>query len=203
MHIKQIYKNKPVILIATGPSLTEEVVEIIRKYKDKYIIFGCNDSYRLIDFLDVFYACDVRWWNKWGDSFREKYPNLPAYTQSEEHKHSHNLTVVTGKHRSKLSTNPKEIHWGSNSGFQILNLALLFGCSKFILVGYNMQLVDGKSHFFGDHEFPLRSRSPYNKFIAAFQTVQEEVKPYIVNCTPNSALKNFRTNDLEDELRCE
>lgn len=203
MNIKQRFKNKPAILIATGPSLTEEVVEVIRKYKDDYVIFGCNDTYRLVDFLDIHYACDKKWWDHHGHKFREKFPELESWTQSKESAQKYGLNLVEGEHRPRLSTDPTKIHWGSNSGFQQLNLAFLMGCSKFILVGYNMRR-DGKnkSHFFGDHPGNLKSSSPYPKFIEAFNLIQKEIKPFIVNCTPESALGMFRKNDLEAEL-CE
>ena len=200
--IQQEYRNKPAILIATGPSLTEGVVETIRKYKNDYIIFGCNDSYALVDFLDVHYACDLRWWDHHHEIVEDLRPGLRKITQDEAAAKKYNLELIKGKYQPKLSVDPNHIHYGSNSGYQLLNLAFLMGCNKFILVGYNMQKVANKAHFFGDHPKPMKSNSPYTKFVSAFETIQKEIKPFIVNCTPNSALKNFRYNDLEDELRC-
>lgn len=200
--IQQEYRNKPAILIATGPSLNEEVVETIREYKNDYIIFGCNDSYVLVDFLDVHYACDLRWWNHHYEIVEELRPGLRKITQDEAAAEMYNLELIKGKYKPKLSVDSTHIHYGSNSGYQLLNLAFLMGCNKFILVGYNMQKVANKAHFFGDHPQPMKSNSPYTKFVSAFETIQKEIKPFIVNCTPNSALKNFRYNDLEDELRC-
>ena len=83
MKIPLQYRNKPAILVTTGPSLTEAVVETIRPYKNDFIIFGCNDSYRLVDYLDLHYACDKAWWDLHAKPFREKYPDLEAYTQAE------------------------------------------------------------------------------------------------------------------------
>lgn len=202
--IKQKFKNKPAILIATGPSLTEEVVSVIEKYKDHYVIFGCNDAYKIVDFLDIHYACDKRWWDHNGKDFREKYPNLESWTQDKASAQKYSLNVIDGVFRPKLSASSNIIHWGSNSGFQQLNIAFLMGCSKFILVGYNMKKSrDGKSHFFGDHPSAMRSNSPYPTFVEAFNSIQKEIKPFIVNCTPDSALRMFRYNDLEEELKCE
>lgn len=201
MNIQQIFKNKPAILLASGPSLDDNTIKIIEKYKDEYIIFGCNDTYTLCDFIDVFYACDGKWWKVHATSFFEKYKNLQhVYTQDADTATRYKINLVKGKHSNGISTNPQEIHWGSNSGFQQLNLALLMGCSKFILVGYNMQSVAGKTHFFTDRDSSLMRNSPYPTFQKAFKHIQKELKPYIVNCTPNSALSMFRQADLEEEL---
>ena len=201
--ITQRFKNKPAILIATGPSLNEEVVEVIRKYKDDFVIFGCNDSYKIVDFLDIHYACDLKWWDYHAREVKELRPDLECWTGSETAAKKYGLTYIEGKYVSRLSIDPSIIHWGSNSGYQQLNIAFLMGCSKFILVGYNMKKDSkGKSHFFGDHPKKIRSNSPYPTFVASFNTIQKEIKPYIVNCTPDSALTMFRQNDLEEELKC-
>ena len=200
--IQQEFKNKPAILIATGPSLTEEVVETVRKYKKDYVIFGCNNAYEVVDFLDIHYACDKKWWDVHNRPLKKEFPNLRTYTQDEAAAKVYNLSHVAGQYKAGLSTDSSKIHFGSNSGYQLLNLAFLFGCNKFILVGYNMQKVSGKAHFFGDHPPDLKSNSPYTKFVQAFNNIQAELKPLIVNCTPDSALTMFRFNQLEDELQC-
>jgi hypothetical protein len=199
--INQKFRNKKAILIATGPSLTEEVVDIIRKYKNDFVIFGCNDSYRIVDFLDIHYACDTAWWNIHAEPFREKYPFLETWTQSKEHKNTEfNLNVIKGGSLPGLSLKSDFIHWGSNSGYQLLNIAFLMGCCRFILVGYNMQQVNGQRHYFGEHPESMKRNSPYPAFVKAFSTIQPEIKELIINCTPDSALTIFPYQNLEEVL---
>lgn len=200
--IQQKFKNKKAILIASGPSLTEEVIESIRPYKDNFIIFGCNDVYKVVDYLDVHYACDTKWWNVWGEDFKKRRPNLESWTQCKPSAEKYNLNYTLGKHQNKLSIDSKYIHYGSNSGFQQLNLAFLMGCCRFILVGYNMQAVKNQSHYFGDHPKELDKKSPYPKFVDAFLTIQPQIKNLIINCTPDSALTMFEQKPLE-EILCE
>lgn len=188
--------------MASGPSLTEEVIETIRPHKDRFIIFGCNDVYKVVDYLDVHYACDTRWWDMWGEDFKEKRPALESWTQCKTSSEKYNINYIAGRHDKRLSTDPSIIHYGSNSGFQQLNLAFLMGCSIFILVGYNMKAVQGKSHYFGDHPTDLKRNSPYPRFVSAFNTIQSEIKDLIINCTPDSALTNFKQKQLE-EILCE
>jgi len=195
------FRNRPCILIATGPSLTETVVETLRKYKDNFLIMGCNDAYKIVDFLDIHYACDDKWWEHNGIEFREKFPSLESWSQCrQELCDKYSLNRLVGEHKDNLSHDSKKIHFGSNSGFQLLNLAWLFGCSKFYLVGYNMQMSQGKRHFFGDHPKGLNNNSPYPRFVQSFDRIDSRIKPLIINCTPDSALKMFRYVDLETAL---
>lgn len=194
--IPRKYEGKPIVLCATGPSLPD-AVETLREFKDKIIVFGINDAYKIIDFLDEHYACDTRWWNINGEDFRAKYPELSSWSQCAESAKKFNLQHIPGKHLKGLSTSPGLIHFGKNSGYQALNIAYLMGGSKFILTGYNMQVVK-KSHFFGEHPPGLNKKSPYPDFVRQFSTIQLDIGRMIVNCTPNSALKIFDQADLRE-----
>jgi len=194
------YRNKKFVLCATGPSLTEEVVETIRKYKDDHVIFGINDSYRIIDFLDEHYACDEKWWKAWGADFREKYPHLSAWAYGDNAS-EYGVKVIKGFYNGGLSLRQDKIHYGSNSGYQALNIAFLMGGRKFILVGYNMQRIKNKTHFFGEHMHGMANNSPYNMIVQNYNTIQGPLTDLVGNCTENSALKCFRKGNLEEELQ--
>ena len=123
------------------------------------------------------------------------------WTQDGATAQSLGINFIKGRYSNKvLSQDPALIHFGSNSGFQLLNIAMLMGIRKAILVGYNMQKVDTVSHFFGDHPGKLNKNSPYDKFRDAFKQIKDNQKEMIVNCTPDSALKSFRKADLLEEL---
>lgn len=47
-----------------------------------------------------------------------------------------------------------EIGWGSNGGFQAINLAVQFGATRIILVGFDMS-IDKGVHWHGKHPSPL------------------------------------------------
>lgn len=207
MKLRRRFEGYPCILIATGPSLNKKDVDLIEKYKDYFMIIGCNDSYKVVDFLDIHYAADYRWWFHHAKPFREKYPDLEAWTRGSGYLHNQQYNIKAARVLSSgagLSEDPTLLHSGHNSGFAQLNFAYLSGCNKFILVGYNMQPVDKKEHFFGSHPDGVRKRRPsnYDKFIEAFNNVQKEFWPNIINCTKNSAL-SYQYRDLEETLECE
>ena len=197
--IPQLYKGVHAIVACPGPSLTLEVVEQLRAVKDRYLIVGVGDTYKLIDFMDEHYACDGRWWKVHGKSVNKLCPNVNLWSHDVEGI-EFGARKVNGVHRPGFSTDPDIIHFGSNSGFQALNLCYLWGVSKMILVGYNMQRVGTKTHFFTGRDPSLRIESPYKNFVKQYDLIQQNIKNRIVNCTPNSALTCFRKNDLEVEL---
>lgn len=190
------------IVAATGPSLTQDVATACRGYN----VIAVNDAYKLLPFAPVMYACDATWWTvhngcpgfsgeKWsshGDKSNKKDAEAKRY----------GLKLIAGKKANGFSLDPSVIHYGNNSGFQACNLAILFGATKLVLVGFDMRQKDGKQHFFGSHKAPLRRSSSYSLFIDAFKTAAKTMPAgvEIINATPGSALKCFPQMSLEDAL---
>jgi len=199
MIIPPYYKGAHAIVAAPGPSLTEEVVEQLRAVKDRYAIIGVGDAYRRIDFLDELYACDAKWWKVHGPRIHELKPTFRSWCYDEEGI-KWGAIKVEGRTGAGFSTDNSKIHFGSNSGYQTLNLCYHWGFSKILLVGFNMRQVGGKTHFFEGRDASLSTLSPYNKFVQAFNSIQKDIAAKIVNCTPDSALTVFDKSDLEKEL---
>jgi hypothetical protein len=90
---------------------------------------------------------------------------------------------------------------GQCSGFAAISYALHSGFKRLALVGFDMRIVDGRRHFFGDHEHGLRNTDP-QQFCAYFERAAELLPDdvTITNCTPNSALRCFPFANLEDCL---
>jgi hypothetical protein len=190
-----------VIVAATGPSLSSEVADALRNR----IVLAVNDAYRLIPWAEVLYACDEAWWNvhngcpdfkgeKWsshgGTEFNDKLACAERF----------GLNLVSGDHHDTFSTDPAKIHYGSNSGFQGINLAILFGAKRIILVGFDMR-VNGKRHFFGNHPAGLSNSTDYTSWVPQFANAAKRLTGVeIVNATPGSALTCFKMMGLDDAL---
>jgi len=156
---------------------------------------------------DALYGCDARWWNthkgcsdflgvKWsthehkGKGSNEKTAEADAY----------DLKLVEGCAGAGFSTNPSLIHYGDNSGYQALNLAVLLGSPYIVLVGFDMRHVAGKSHFFGDHPQGLHQRPEYESFALKFNKAPAPDGVTIVNATPGSALRCYPMITLEKAI---
>lgn len=196
------YAGRHAVVFATGPSLTEEVVELIRPYHEDgtVVTFGCNDAFRIVPYLDVSYACDPPWMNYavtnngWLDHPCEK------WTCDRQMAPMFGLNWINGKSGPGLSENQQVINYGGNSGYQVLNLAWLYGCVTFLLVGYNMGKPHGKTHFFGDHPSPMSRGTSFPTFIQAFQTIRGQQAQQIFNCTKESSLPCFQHSNLKEML---
>jgi hypothetical protein len=202
--------NCPVIVAATGPSLTAEVAARVRRARwpeEKCRVIAVNDAYRLLPYADILYACDETWWKVHIDGVQKGFHGERWTTHEGQRRGESNwkgdmpaewsVNLVAGKAASTFSADPSVIHYGSNSGFQAVNLALLKGATQVVLVGFDMRVVAGQRHFFGDHPEPLHNRADYNSFIAPFEIASRKCTWPIVNATPGSALRCFPPVDLD------
>lgn len=101
-----------------------------------------------------------------------------------------------------------KIGWGGNSGFGALNLAVQFGASRIVLVGFDMRLyspadaqrlfgsTEKAVHWHGDHQ-GLHNPSAGN--VTRWRRVTDGAAPTlkalgveVLNATPHSALSAYR-----------
>jgi hypothetical protein len=162
-----------------------------------------SDAYRLLPFADALYSCDSRWWelHKGCPNFEgEKWSSHGGIRQNDKLATAERfgLDLVAGQDGDRFSIDPEVIHYGGNSGFQGVNLALLRGAARLVLIGFDMQ----GTHFFGRHPSPLRNTDSFANFIAAFDRAAKFLPAgvEVVNATPTSALKCFKRQSLDDAL---
>lgn len=190
------------IVAATGESLTPAIAEQCRGHN----VIAVNDAYRLMPFAQVLYASDAEWWrlHKGCPGFAgEKWSTYGETVQPEQHFGLNLIRGCKGYGRG-FSFHPNIIHWCGNSGFQAINLALLRGATRVIMVGFDMQ----GSHFFGEHPpMPRRTaiKRSYPHWIKHFEKAAELLPPHIriINATEGSALKCFPMMSLAEALECE
>lgn len=165
-----------------------------------------NDAYRLFPNANALYAGDGDWWDvhrgvpgfageKWTSHDKRGNDNLARAER-------YGLNLILGRPGEGFSANPSVIHYGSNSGFQAINLAILFGATRIILVGFDMTASNRKRHFFGDHPEPLGNTAKYESFIPEFRRAAKRLPPHIeiINATPDSRLDCFPRLSLSEAL---
>lgn len=96
------------------------------------------------------------------------------------------------------------IGWGGNSGFHAINLAVQFGASRIILVGYDMCLDHGV-HWHGRHGGGLNNPTNLNvarwrRCIDGAAGFLEKIGVEVLNASPISALQNYRKVDFEEAI---
>lgn len=196
------WDRKRVIVAAPGPSLTAETAAIC----NSEIVLAVNDSYKLFPKASVLYACDAAWWdfNKFVPGFAgERWTSHSISPKNDKRDFAKNkdIQIIEGKNNVGFSRDPKFIHYGNNSGFQAVNLAILFGAAEIVLIGFDMKKKENKTHFFGEHKAPLRATHSFSGWINHFENAAKLLSDVrIVNATLDSALTCFQKCSLEAAL---
>jgi hypothetical protein len=205
--VPRTWDNQTCVVAAPGPSLTQEVADRCKGIRT----IAVTDAYKLMPWADVLYSCDSGWWQvhegaagfngqRW--STHDDGGNDKTWVAAE-----YRVRVVAGKKADGFSGDPAVIHYGDNSCYQAVNLAIHFGAARIILVGANMQSVNGKTHCAGVDRTNgrLRACTDYRRFVPHFEKAAETLPPWIeiINATPNSALRCFPMMALDEALALE
>jgi hypothetical protein len=169
-------------------------------------VIACQDAWRRLPWAEVMYGCDDRWWNvhEGCPDFRGEKWSAHGDAQNNDKREvarKYGVRLLAGAAGRGFSYDPCLIHYGDNSGFQTLNLAILM-CHRpatLVLVGFNM---GGPGHFFGDHPPGLTNQQNYAKWVHHFDKAAKTLPPdvKIINSTPDSMLKCFPFLELEQAL---
>ena len=204
--IRPEWAGKPSVVAAPGPSLTPEVAKKVKA--TGWPVLVCQDAWRLMPWADKLYGCDSKWWvnyNGIGDFDGEKWSTHHKGVSNDKTQVQERFGVrLVGGRRAQydgFSFDPAVIHYGDNSGFQALNLAVLLGSPYIVLVGYNMSSKNGH-HFFGKHTGGLHNQEKFERWVPEFDKAAEKLPPEItiINATPDSALTSFAQMSLDDAI---
>lgn len=214
--------GRTAVCIASGPSLTMADVNKIRGWRsrDGCRVIVINDNYTICPWADALYFADFRWWEHHRDKpFFRDFHGRKISIENGAGRFAQDCTVLknmsqVGGTMGKLSTDPEGIFTGANSGYQAINVAVLYGARRIILLGYDMKAKEmpidepGKSgvrlshHWFGEHPWPADAHS-YVYFREEFKRMATTAKLNgieILNATPNSALECFPMVALDEVI---
>jgi hypothetical protein len=185
------------VIIASGPSLTRD--DCSRVEGSGCDIMGISNAFQICGGLNYLYSCDRDWWSKYHDDI----PSGPLLYSLEETPFDNVTQLVNGGHDG-LSVDYPIVRTGGNSGYQAINLAVLLGYRRLILLGYDMQLTGGKTHWHGSHPYMNNPRATtLNRWAAAYDSlapVLEFIGVTVLNATRKTALTCFSRVPLEEVL---
>ena len=106
-------------------------------------------------------ASDADWW--------ACYDGVPSFRglkySLEKRAVKWGVTVLKNTGQRGLERQRTGLRTGLNSGAAAINLAVHFGATRILLLGYDKgHSKTGPEHFFGAHPKRLRSHSPYHRF---------------------------------------
>ena len=213
--IKPIYQGETAIICATGPSITPDVVRLAHKAKKegKARLFGMNRAFSVFD-LDLLHGCNTAFWEHYWPEVKD----LPCdkwTTRPELEGKLPGLNYIEERWEDCLSTDSSYITAHHGSSAQTMGLALHYGITRMLLVGFDMRFggkINDRSyteprHFFGEDDLTKKHwprtdpNGDLGGLLREFETINpERLGVDIINCTPNSAMKCFPMMEVEDAL---
>lgn len=196
--VPRLYDGETVVIAASGPSLDQDQVDRVRGQR----LIVINTTSELAPWADMLYACDAKWWDA-----HEGAPGFRGLkvTQDEQAAQKWGLKRVPLVYGAGLSLEPERIHGGGNGGYQALNLAVLLGARRIILLGYDMQHSGSRIHWHGRH--PDGMNNPRESTIRAWtenfrSTVPdlERAGVEVINASRETALDCFPRASLDSAL---
>lgn len=192
----------PIIVAATGESLTKEVAEQCRGYRTIVV----KQAALRMPWADALYNCESYIWDRY-DGFKTfQGERWSAHNKSIDYKlhvaERHGLRLVCGERvvEGGFASDPSVIYYANNAGFQAIGMAIhwLRKPGRIVLVGFDMS---GR-YFYGHHPKGPQAGQQFSTFIPHFEKAARMLPEgvEIVNATPGSGLKCFPMMSLEQAL---
>lgn len=197
------WSGETAIIIASGPSLKKQDVELVRGRGKVIAIKKCVD---LAPWADVVYGCDGPWWRSVQGLMKFKGLKLayePTVCGSE---YGIQRVEIPDKTCDRfLLDEVGKVGSGRNSGFQALNLAAQFGAKRIILLGLDIG-GETAAHWYGRNNWNMANNPDqwsYDKWQKAFTVAAPDLKARgidVINASRSTALKCFRQLPLASAL---
>lgn len=193
------WRGRTVAIIASGASVKKPDVALTR---DRLPVLAIKSNVELAPWADVVYGCDYPWWR----SVRglPDYKGLKlAYADRACDQYSCRKVKIPDVKADRLAFDEVgSVGAGGNSGFQALNLALQFGASRILLIGFDM----AGQHWYGRNNWQGAgnpSEGNFKRWIAAFDVAAGQLAERgveVINASPISAIKAYPKRSIAEAL---
>lgn len=223
--VQPLWAGVTTVILASGSSLTMQQVNFIEDARKRQLCrcIAVNDTYLVAPWADVVYFADAHWW-KWhtdgiskpmlgltAEQVREKFAGFAgkkcSIQDSADRIGDDAVHVLRNRdfpnRGNGLSLDPQQLVTGRNSGFQALNLAVLSGSKRIVLVGFDGGVSkEGKEHFHGGHpRATLQTAYPlYRQAMSSAESALIDHGVDVLNASPGSQIDSFHKVKLADVL---
>ena len=143
---------------------------------------------------------DCRWW-EWHKEEMQKFAGIKT-TTCDRHRGKMGIKLLKRVTNEPLAKARDSLSWNKSSGAAAINLAVHLGAKRIILVGFDMQQVDGQSNYHNEHK-TNSGRNVYKRFKSRMPLLAKALQERgisVINATPGSALNAFPIMTLEEAL---
>lgn len=199
--VPRAWPGATVVCVAAGPSLTAADVDLVR---GRARVIAVNKSVILAPWADAFFAADGRMWT-WEADRLEAFAGLKFSLELTAASKAAGCVLLRNRGIWGLSTDPGAICNGRNSGYGAINLAVLLGAVRIILLGYDCGPgPDGQTHWHGDHPHGAGPTDLiFRSWRAAYRTLPEPLAAAgvtVQNASRATAIDVFPRVALADDL---
>lgn len=194
----RMWPDSMCFILGGGPSLKGFDIEILKGRN----IIAVNQAYKLAPWIPVMFFGDCRWL---GDNRKEllNFGGLKV-TSCDQHANKPGLKVIKKRNQPNgLSLDPSFVVWNLSSGACAINLAVHFGVNRIVLLGFDMEQVNGKNNYHDDYKNANQKNNPYSRFMGKFPVIADSLKKANIECINaclTSKLDVFPKMSLEDVL---
>jgi len=196
---KQWWPGEDIIIIGGGPSLEGFDWERLIPYRT----IGCNDAYQLgPEVCDVCVFGDQKWFNAHKADLIN-FPN-PVFT-NQPFLHTSSPDWLRTMSRRPSGLYRQELGWGGNTGCIAINLALILGAKRVLLLGFDLKRgLKGQSNWH-PHNVGVPNEASWKRFKIGFQQIACDLPKVFPGCSifnlgPDSGLDVFPKMELDDVL---
>jgi hypothetical protein len=182
-----------VVVLASGPSLTQTDIETVRQWReggdDRHVIVT-NTTYQSAPWADAVFFHDFKWWAKYRHDILKRF-------QGDK------VTICSVQSPHVIRLRPPTFSAFGNSGAGAISLAIYAGATKVIALGIDCATDNGKRHHFGDHPPGLGNARSLPKWPNGFKKLAghaQQKKVEVINASRKTALECFERQPLEAAL---
>lgn len=203
----RLWEGGTAYIIGGGPSVKEEDLSII---KNKRII-GVNDAYKLGPWVDICWFGDWKWWVWNRKDIKANYKGL-VVTCCNSNKMMGDPRAAddtrikimkrAGKHGILKAANL--IAWNFCSGSSAINFAYHLGVKRIVLIGFDMQRVNGAKNWHDYHHRENFDEGSYLRYLRVYQHIARDARLLdleIINTSMVSKIDHFPKMSLGDAVR--
>lgn len=207
--LQQLYDKvagQEVFIIGGGPSFNL----IDKSLLDGKLVVCINSAYREFPEATMLYWCDESWISNHLDPVMDHNCKLRFTSRHTADNYivrdllaTGNAAVIKRTGDFGLDANVDNVR-GNNSGAQVLNFLANMGAHRLVLLGYDMNMKTGKSHWHDGHGLAMHSGIYTDMFIPSISSMAAGLKSMgvdVVNCSEGSALTCFRKENFEEFMK--
>lgn len=190
---------KTAIVIASGPSLTQDQVDYAVATGHHTMVI--NAAYKMAPRATTMYSGDFLFWKNYVADVRRNFFGVPWSQDATSCERWPEIKRVRAANRDGLGKGGL-IHLNGNSGFQGINLAHSWGFKRIVLLGFDMKLgPKGEKHFHPDHPAPMVQAQVFFEWLHKSARLAVDLKndgAEVLNATTDTALTCWPKVELQE-----